>query len=243
MNRFQAGVAKRQALLGRFVEIGTELFAMSAGCARADALFGRDAAKHSGVVELADHFCRDARRRVDQPRGQIPLARGGRRLVASRRQSPACPGAGSRSPATATRTAWWTSPTRSVCSGSCSWAIRACFPATTAARSRTGSSSTGTTQDRSVRRRRHPELVLRRREGALPRRRLPKIDRLRGFLPVGELRLLASSVTDGQIPRRFDSALLVRLENARGRRGVECRQVGPVDVLHQLFEELPRRGI
>jgi hypothetical protein len=62
-------------------------------------------------------------------------------------------------------------------------------------------------------------------------------------LPVGELRLLASSVTDGQIPRRFDSALLVRLENARGRRGVECRQVGPVDVLHQLFEELPRRGI
>ncbi len=54
---------KKQALLFRCVDIGAELFAMAATCARAqrDARAGDSA----NAVELADLFCRDARRRVD----------------------------------------------------------------------------------------------------------------------------------------------------------------------------------
>ena len=66
MGRYQAGLEKKQALLSRFVEIGSELFAMSASCARADALNGKDPDGHKGVIELADIFCRDARRRVEE---------------------------------------------------------------------------------------------------------------------------------------------------------------------------------
>jgi hypothetical protein len=55
---------KKQALLFRCVDIGAELFAMSATCARAL----RDA-KQSGAdanaLDLADVFCRGSRRRVD----------------------------------------------------------------------------------------------------------------------------------------------------------------------------------
>jgi hypothetical protein len=54
---------KKQALLFRCVDIGAELFAMAATCVRAD----RDA--RTGVanaVELADLFCRNARRKIEQ---------------------------------------------------------------------------------------------------------------------------------------------------------------------------------
>lgn len=64
MNLYQAGLEKKQALLGRFVEIGTELFAMAATCSRADALYGQDKEKHAGVIELADVFCKESRQRV-----------------------------------------------------------------------------------------------------------------------------------------------------------------------------------
>jgi len=66
MNIYQAGLEKKQALLGRFVEIGTDLFAMAATCSRADYLHAEDPAGHPGVIELADLFCRDARRRIDE---------------------------------------------------------------------------------------------------------------------------------------------------------------------------------
>jgi hypothetical protein len=55
---------KKQALLFRCVDIGAELFAMSATCVRAH----RDAksGEMANAIELADLFCRDARRRVEQ---------------------------------------------------------------------------------------------------------------------------------------------------------------------------------
>ena len=62
----QASLEKKQILLSRFVEIATELFAMSATCARADALHSKDAEAHAGVIELADNFCRDSRLRVKE---------------------------------------------------------------------------------------------------------------------------------------------------------------------------------
>ncbi|RZQ59267.1 acyl-CoA dehydrogenase family protein [Amycolatopsis suaedae] len=65
MARWQAGLEKRQAFLGRIVDIGAELFAMSASCVRAR--MQRDTgADGEAACELADAFCRQARLRVDR---------------------------------------------------------------------------------------------------------------------------------------------------------------------------------
>ncbi|SCG39160.1 hypothetical protein GA0070609_0681 [Micromonospora echinaurantiaca] len=61
MSRWQGRMERKQAFLGRVVDIGAELFAMSAVCVRAYA--ERDARPEN--VELADLFCRQARVRVD----------------------------------------------------------------------------------------------------------------------------------------------------------------------------------
>ncbi len=63
MVRFGPGLEKRQAVLGRLVEIGAEVLAISAACSRAQAMVGEDPANR-GPVELADLFSRHARRRV-----------------------------------------------------------------------------------------------------------------------------------------------------------------------------------
>ena len=63
MMRFQGGLEKRQLVLGRLVEIGAELLAMSAVCARAVQEGGQDG--QGGPMELANVFCLHARRRVD----------------------------------------------------------------------------------------------------------------------------------------------------------------------------------
>ena len=63
MVRFGPKLEKRQMVLGRLVEIGAELLAISAACARAQQELARDPANR-GPVELADLFCRQARRRV-----------------------------------------------------------------------------------------------------------------------------------------------------------------------------------
>ena len=66
MTRWQARLEKRQAFLGRTVDIGAELFAASAACVYAQTL-GREHPEHSEqAVELADLFCRQSRRRVDR---------------------------------------------------------------------------------------------------------------------------------------------------------------------------------
>jgi alkylation response protein AidB-like acyl-CoA dehydrogenase len=64
MVRFGPKLEKRQAVLGRLVEIGAELLAITAACSRAQAMVRRDPANR-GPVELADLFARQARRRVE----------------------------------------------------------------------------------------------------------------------------------------------------------------------------------
>lgn len=66
MGRWQAKLEYRQGFLGRIVDIGAELFAMSAACVRARALRAENSADADTAEELADVFCRQARIRVGQ---------------------------------------------------------------------------------------------------------------------------------------------------------------------------------
>lgn len=61
MSRWQGKLEHKQRFLGRIVDIGAELFAMTAACVRAQ----RDRTD-GAAVELADAFCRQARLRADQ---------------------------------------------------------------------------------------------------------------------------------------------------------------------------------
>lgn len=63
MVRYGPGLEKRQAVLFRLVDIGAELFAMSAACVRARWLLDREP-EERGPERLADLFCRLSRRRV-----------------------------------------------------------------------------------------------------------------------------------------------------------------------------------
>jgi hypothetical protein len=65
MSRWQGRMETKQNFLARIVDIGAELFAMSAACVRAEHLaatgdHGREAR------QLADAFCRQARIRTDE---------------------------------------------------------------------------------------------------------------------------------------------------------------------------------
>ncbi|MFG3156198.1 acyl-CoA dehydrogenase family protein [Streptomyces sp. NPDC048219] len=70
MSRWQGRMETKQGFLGRVVDIGAELFAMSAACVRAEHLrtrgdHGREA------YQLADAFCRQARIRVEELFGRL----------------------------------------------------------------------------------------------------------------------------------------------------------------------------
>jgi acyl-CoA dehydrogenase-like protein/ACAD9/ACADV-like protein len=65
MVRFGPKLEKRQAVLFRLVDVGAELFAMAAACARAEMLRKSPGAGATGAVEMADLFCRQARRRIE----------------------------------------------------------------------------------------------------------------------------------------------------------------------------------
>ncbi|HEY7681127.1 MAG TPA: acyl-CoA dehydrogenase family protein [Gemmatimonadales bacterium] len=65
MVRFGPKLEKKQAVLGRLVEIGAELLAISAACSRAHKLV-RETPAQTGPRELADVFSRQARRRVEE---------------------------------------------------------------------------------------------------------------------------------------------------------------------------------
>ncbi len=65
MVRFGPKLEKRQAVLGRLVEIGAELLAISAACSRAQAMVAAQPSQ-TGPRELADIFSRQARRRIEQ---------------------------------------------------------------------------------------------------------------------------------------------------------------------------------
>lgn len=60
MARFGPKLEREQVLLGRFVDIGAELFAMGAACAKAQSL------AEPSAVALADYFCRTARLKIEK---------------------------------------------------------------------------------------------------------------------------------------------------------------------------------
>jgi hypothetical protein len=61
MARWQGRLERKQGFLSRIVDIGAELFAMSAACVRARA----QRSTHPEGVDLADLFCRQARKRAE----------------------------------------------------------------------------------------------------------------------------------------------------------------------------------
>ncbi|QES44156.1 acyl-CoA dehydrogenase [Streptomyces venezuelae] len=70
MSRWQGKMETKQGFLGRVVDIGAELFAMSAACVRAELLrttedHGREA------YQLADAFCRQSRIRIEELFGRL----------------------------------------------------------------------------------------------------------------------------------------------------------------------------
>jgi alkylation response protein AidB-like acyl-CoA dehydrogenase len=65
MSRYQGKMQRKQALLGRVVDIGAELFAMSATIVRAKMLADDDLVEGTLAVDLAEVFCRGARRRIE----------------------------------------------------------------------------------------------------------------------------------------------------------------------------------
>jgi alkylation response protein AidB-like acyl-CoA dehydrogenase len=73
MARWQGRLERRQGFLGRLVDIGAELFAMSAVCVRAEMDATQDAPGGRGQsgFELADAFCAQARARCDELFGQL----------------------------------------------------------------------------------------------------------------------------------------------------------------------------
>jgi len=74
MSRWQGRMETKQGFLGRIVDIGAELFAMSAACVRAERL-RRDDTDASGegraAHQLADAFCRQSRLRVEELFGRL----------------------------------------------------------------------------------------------------------------------------------------------------------------------------
>jgi hypothetical protein len=65
--RWQARLEQRQSFLGRIVDIGAELFAIAAAVVYADTV----GSERPEARELADLFCRQARRRVDALFGEL----------------------------------------------------------------------------------------------------------------------------------------------------------------------------
>jgi Acyl-CoA dehydrogenases len=65
MARWQAKLEYHQRFLARLVDIGAELFAISAACVRAEMIRTDGPAEGVAAVQLADAFCRQARLRAD----------------------------------------------------------------------------------------------------------------------------------------------------------------------------------
>jgi hypothetical protein len=66
MSRWQGRLERKQGFLGRIVDIGAELYAMSATCVRTKMIVDSGVAESEAAVELAELFCAGARRRVDK---------------------------------------------------------------------------------------------------------------------------------------------------------------------------------
>lgn len=66
MARWQAGLETRQVFLGRVVDIGAELFAMSACVSRVELLRATEPGHADAARDLAEAFCRQSRGRVER---------------------------------------------------------------------------------------------------------------------------------------------------------------------------------
>jgi hypothetical protein len=67
MVRFGPKLERQQVLLGRFVDVGAELFAMAASCSRAQSLLAVSSDEDGAeLLNLVDYFCRSARLRIDR---------------------------------------------------------------------------------------------------------------------------------------------------------------------------------
>ncbi len=64
MGMYMNTLERKQVLLGRLVDIGTELFVMASTCARANLLVKRDPA-NIHPEHLANFFCKESRRRIE----------------------------------------------------------------------------------------------------------------------------------------------------------------------------------
>src|SRR5579862_8733225 len=64
MAHYGPKLERQQVLLGRFVDIGAELFAITASCCRAQGLLDSGKADRRQVLPLVDHFCKTARIRA-----------------------------------------------------------------------------------------------------------------------------------------------------------------------------------
>jgi hypothetical protein len=79
MLRHGQGLQKRQLLLARLVDVGVELFAMAAVLSRA-----ASPQAPAGAQELADLFCRQARRRISHLRRALHRNDDGRAYALAR---------------------------------------------------------------------------------------------------------------------------------------------------------------
>jgi len=66
MGRYQAGLEKKQTVLGRIVDIGAELFAIASAVVYANTIKIEQPERAEQAFELADLFAKQARRRVDE---------------------------------------------------------------------------------------------------------------------------------------------------------------------------------
>jgi len=64
MGMYQNTLERRQMILGRYVDVGTELFAMAATCARAKLLTDKEPG-NPHPAHLANFFCKEAIRRIE----------------------------------------------------------------------------------------------------------------------------------------------------------------------------------
>jgi alkylation response protein AidB-like acyl-CoA dehydrogenase len=65
MGRYRAGLEKKQAVLGRIVDVGAELFAIASAVVYANTIKAEQPQRAEQAFELADLFAKQARRRVD----------------------------------------------------------------------------------------------------------------------------------------------------------------------------------
>jgi alkylation response protein AidB-like acyl-CoA dehydrogenase len=65
MGRYQAKLERKQSVLGRIVDIGAELFAISSTVVYAQTIQREQPERAAEALQLADLFCRQARRRAD----------------------------------------------------------------------------------------------------------------------------------------------------------------------------------